>query len=240
MLTQMSPEVDIVACRMESFDDVPPLFKPDPPSGRSMKATDALLEVVAVHPQWEAHSKLFNRTLFDGGLGFREGTLYEDLEFTPRAFLAARRVVLLNNAWYGYRVRSGSIMQESAKAMSPDLITVLESSVEFVRRHLLASHPITDRMTTAFVLHASKTVERMGIRARVNSRDFLARYRAFIRRELPHVARTGLVSTPYLIGLRLSTWSPGGFATAFSGGRWLKANVTPGLRRARRINRHSD
>ena len=43
-------------------------------------------------------------------LRFREGILHEDNEFTPRACLKAKRIKVIPNVLYNYRVRPGSIM----------------------------------------------------------------------------------------------------------------------------------
>ncbi len=47
--------------------------------------------------------------LIDHNLTFLEGILYEDLEFTPRALLKAKKCMTHNEICYHYLVRSGSI-----------------------------------------------------------------------------------------------------------------------------------
>lgn len=57
------------------------------------------------------------RTAFlrENGLQFRQGILHEDEEFTPRALLAAQRVVLTDCAFYCYdNCRAGSITNAAA------------------------------------------------------------------------------------------------------------------------------
>ena len=48
------------------------------------------------------------------------GLVYEDMEFAPRAFCRARRVVPLHEAFYLYRARKDSIMGAS-RAAGPEL-----------------------------------------------------------------------------------------------------------------------
>lgn len=48
--------------------------------------------------------------LIENNLCFREGILHEDNEFTPRACLKAKKVTVISDVLYNYRVRSGSIM----------------------------------------------------------------------------------------------------------------------------------
>ncbi len=64
----------------------------------------------------EAWRSLYRRRfLSEGGLRFKVGITHEDEEFTPRALLAARRIVLSDVEFYLYNnARSGSIMNSAS------------------------------------------------------------------------------------------------------------------------------
>lgn len=53
--------------------------------------------------------------LADNELRFKEGILHEDVEFTPRAFLKATKVLEMPNAFYHYIIRGNSISTQKDK-----------------------------------------------------------------------------------------------------------------------------
>ena len=64
------------------------------------------------------------RFLEDNNLQFREGILHEDNEFTPRAFLRAKRIKVIPDVLYIYRVRPGSIMTTRGLRSKESLILI--------------------------------------------------------------------------------------------------------------------
>lgn len=62
--------------------------------------------------------------LEENNLRFREGILHEDNEFTPRACLKSKRVKVIPNVLYNYRIRSGSIMTTRGLRSKESLITI--------------------------------------------------------------------------------------------------------------------
>lgn len=62
--------------------------------------------------------------LMDNSLHFREGILHEDNEFTPRAFLRAKRIKVIPDVLYIYRVRPGSIMTTRGLRSKESLILI--------------------------------------------------------------------------------------------------------------------
>ena len=67
----------------------------------------------------EAWRSLYRRAfLQQNDLHFQKGIMHEDEEFTPRALLAAQKVVLSDRAFYHYdNARTGSIMNNSAASL---------------------------------------------------------------------------------------------------------------------------
>lgn len=57
-------------------------------------------------------------------LRFREGILHEDNEFTPRACLKAKKVTVIPDVLYNYRVRPGSIMTTRGMKSKESLILI--------------------------------------------------------------------------------------------------------------------
>ena len=75
-------------------------------------------------------NKLYLRNyLLKNELLFIEGIIYEDCEFTPRAYFLAKRVMFLNNLTYGYRQHDSSITRR--KIPKKDVFIVLESLKKF-------------------------------------------------------------------------------------------------------------
>lgn len=62
--------------------------------------------------------------LMENCLRFREGVLHEDNEFTPRACLKAKRIKVIPDVLYNYRIRPGSIMTTRGLRSKESLITI--------------------------------------------------------------------------------------------------------------------
>lgn len=71
--------------------------------------------------------------LIKNNLKFKYGILHEDVEFTPRVFLAARSIVCTGNFFYHYMIRDNSIMrQKDQRKNAVDLYnTCCEHEVRF-------------------------------------------------------------------------------------------------------------
>lgn len=73
----------------------------------------------------EAPGKLYRIFLWNG-IQFPVGKLYEDYSTTYKVILRAEKVGVLSEPIYGYRVRSGSIMQSDIKEKNLSLIEISE------------------------------------------------------------------------------------------------------------------
>ena len=74
--------------------------------------------------------------LEENNLRFREGILHEDNEFTPRACLKSKRVKVIPDVLYNYRIRPGSIMTTRGLRSKESLITIgNELSELFAKEH---------------------------------------------------------------------------------------------------------
>lgn len=62
--------------------------------------------------------------LLDNRLWFREDILHEDNEFTPRACLKAKKIIVVPDVLYNYRVRPGSIMTSRGLRSKESLILI--------------------------------------------------------------------------------------------------------------------
>lgn len=62
--------------------------------------------------------------LLENSLHFREGILHEDNEFTPRVCLKAKKVTVIPDVLYNYRVRPGSIMTTRGMKSKESLILI--------------------------------------------------------------------------------------------------------------------
>ncbi len=126
--------------------------------------------------------------LIENNLCFREGILHEDNEFTPRACLKSKRVKVIPNVLYNYRIRSGSIMTTRGLRSKESLITIgNELSVLFAKEHgidkTVAYQALTQCYQMAFIdntreedlqlkhlidWHCYRRVSRTKLRHRIN------------------------------------------------------------------------
>lgn len=76
----------------------------------------------------EAWLHMYRKEFLDRNhLRFKEGILHEDVEFTPRALLSAKKVVLIPDGLYHYVVRENSISTQKDKTKNiQDLFRTLE------------------------------------------------------------------------------------------------------------------
>lgn len=94
--------------------------------------------------------------LEENNLRFRDGILHEDNEFTPRACLKSKRVKVIPNVLYNYRIRSGSIMTTRGLRSKESLITIGNELSELFAKELnidktIAYQALTQCYQMAFI-----------------------------------------------------------------------------------------
>jgi len=104
-------------------------------SGTVMYGPQFTSKVTMPPAPWPA---LYRREyLLENELCFKEGIIHEDMEFTPRAYWLAKRIMYVNVNAYYYCQRKGSIMKsERSRQRSTDLLTVADSLYEFMVAHI--------------------------------------------------------------------------------------------------------
>lgn len=85
------------------------------PERRAVCGTEEALRLLLAGAEVDnsAWNKLYRRALFDG-IAFPEGRVYEDLAVMGRLFARAKRVSLLPERQYCYRIRPGSILGDTS------------------------------------------------------------------------------------------------------------------------------
>ncbi|CCH72296.1 hypothetical protein BN11_1520009 [Nostocoides australiense Ben110] len=222
-------DADLVVTGLTPFERSAPVFQVD--SAREVLGTPEEIErlVTGTPTRWEGPTKLYSSTLFDG-LRFREGTLYEDLELCPRVLPRIRRAVVRADRLYGYRQRSGSIMDRTRAGLSPDLIEVLERNIAFTNQHFPPD--AARRLRRSFLVHAARSLEYLAPGdAWTASRGFRRAHRLFISRHARSIASDCGLSPAYRGLMLLSGLSTNGFRRAFAVARWSKANLPVTLSR---------
>lgn len=139
MLKRVTEEVDdtdilCFACRRSDNNTYDTLF-PEQSDGWNYYNRHALehREVPFVCVWQRCYRREF---LMDNNLRFREGVLHEDNEFTPRACLKAKRIKVIPDVLYNYRIRPGSIMTTRGLRSKESLITIgNELSALFAKEH---------------------------------------------------------------------------------------------------------
>jgi glycosyltransferase involved in cell wall biosynthesis len=80
-------------------------------------------------------NKLYRRDfIIKNNLFFIEGVLYEDMEFTPKAYYLAERVKYIDKVIYMYRQREGSIMSNKNVNRIDDYFIIADSLNEFNKK----------------------------------------------------------------------------------------------------------
>lgn len=139
MLKRVTEEVDdtdilCFACRRSDNNTYDTLF-PEQSDGWNYYNRHALehREVPFVCVWQRCYRRGF---LEENNLCFREGILHEDNEFTPRVCLKSKRVKVIPDVLYNYRIRSGSIMTTRGLRSKESLITIgNELSELFAKEH---------------------------------------------------------------------------------------------------------
>ncbi len=82
---------------------------------------------------------IFNRIFMKkNDLEFKHGIFHEDLELAPRMLFFAKDVCLINKTFYCYLLRnSGSITSDFSSKKSEDLILIIKSLEDFVKKNKL-------------------------------------------------------------------------------------------------------
>ena len=191
MLKRVTEEVDdtdilCFACRRSDNNTYDTLF-PEQSDGWNYYNRHALehREVPFVCVWQRCYRREF---LEENNLRFCEGILHEDNEFTPRACLKSKRVKVIPNVLYNYRIRSGSIMTTRGLRSKESLITIgNELSVLFAKEHgidkTVAYQALTQCYQMAFIdntreedlqlkhlidWHCYRRVSRTKLRHRIN------------------------------------------------------------------------
>ena len=79
------------------------------------------------------HNFYKRKFIIENELFFKKGIYHEDEEWTPRTFLAAKKVVLLNERFYVYEIRENSIM--SQKDLSKHFFDMGNTLVDFIAKY---------------------------------------------------------------------------------------------------------
>lgn len=221
---------DIALCDYRAFAGDAPRYAGRPATTVVASAKDTLAQIVCVKPQWEVWGKLYRRKVWDG-ISFPEGLIHQDLAVIPQVFAAADTAVMTNAELYGYRNRTGSIMDTvRRKGPSADLLSVLSANIEFARLNSQSADEFKDFLAT-YALHASKQLEQMQHPRDSKNSAYLQGYRVFTRRYRRDVLNCGKISSLYRGLWLISSVSPSTFVYVFRLARSLKKGLLPGLRR---------
>ena len=103
--------------------------------GKVISSSDFIIRSIENHAFWVmVWSYMYSREfLIKNGLLFKTDIYYEDMEFTPRALLAASQVVYIAYPFYNHVFRSGSIMSSpNTWKKTKDTLDILKAwKVEF-------------------------------------------------------------------------------------------------------------
>lgn len=124
-----------------------------------------------------APSGVYSRSfLLDHKLFFVEGLLHEDEEWSPRVLLAAKSVVCLQESFYRYEIRCGSITQRADKTENA------KAQLEICREHTAICEDLEDvalcrvwkRYIAKMYMHAASVEIRAGLR-RTIQKEYVAK-----------------------------------------------------------------
>jgi glycosyltransferase involved in cell wall biosynthesis len=225
-------DADIVMCGLINFEDAAPAYEPTQ-SFSTLLGREASLEFLCRRARWESCAKLYKAKMFET-LRFEPGLLYEDLYIAPRLFALADTVAVLDGVSYGYRQRSGSIMALTRRAPSADLVTVVQSNLNFARKQSNSPEEFSEYLAS-YALHLTKQLEQLRpFHSRHARMEFAQAYRRFGLRHFRAVVTNRRISLAYRGAWILSVVSPTLFVWLFAGARSTKASLMPGLSRSSR------
>lgn len=206
-------------------------FREDPPEfshgDRSVATSgvDALLDLVRRKEDWSVCASLYERELLGDDLRFWEGMLYEDVDFTPRAMSAAERIAQSSARLYGYRQRAQSIMGLSAaQGDSSDLLTVLQSNINFTRKYVAGSRAACEEVCAEYVHHGLLRLVRGSVATRgARRREFERAFVRFGAENLAWALRSPFLARPTKLLLVIATlWPAAAGPVARTGRRFAK------------------
>lgn len=128
--------LDVLCFGLQLYDEnaeITPYTISDHSEGKTCKGEMFLLKVDMPAAPWAA---IYRRSFIDArGLKFKEGIVFEDQEFTMRAYFFAKRIAFENVVVYNYFQRAGSIMKSEDPKKTDDLLTVCMSLWNFAQEH---------------------------------------------------------------------------------------------------------
>ena len=223
-------DADLVLADLVSFADSGegPAFRPGT-SLREETSDEALARIVASGVGFASCGKLIASEVF-ADLRFRPRSDFEDLHILPRMLGRAQRVVVSDAAEYGYRQHQGSLMDGHRRLLSPTILEVLRSNIDY------AAEAETDEarrrdIVLGYVLHAMKTLEAASPGTARRAPGYDTEYRRFMGEHLPVLMSSSQISRAYKVAAVLSVASPGVFVRAVRVASRVKSRVAPGLRR---------
>ena len=142
--------------------------------------------------------RLWRRSLFlDTGIRFPEHLLYEDLCTTPKLLLAAKRILGLDQALYLYCQRGGSIMRGGDPGKNRQILTALDSVLDWFRDQGAAE--IYGRELEAVAVENVYLAASVRVARMEKSSPILGEFRAYMQKNFPDFRKN-----PYLARLSRS------------------------------------
>lgn len=97
--------------------------------------------------------------LLNNGFWFLEGVLHEDMDFTPRVYCKAERILFYDRSIYNYYQREGSIMKSVRNVKRcRDLLTICDHLYEFTIQNLSHGTPAFECMMEKVAFTFSQSV----------------------------------------------------------------------------------
>lgn len=143
----ISRQADIAVCDMEyHFDDGTKKFS----SGGEFHDGSVRDNPSLIRMNNSACNKLYKLSLFEE-VRFPKGKYYEDLACIPSVLYEAERIVKINEAFYYYRQRSGSIAH-TANMHIFDIYDAIEDTMSYVKSHGYEQE-IINEVKHMYILH---------------------------------------------------------------------------------------
>lgn len=162
---------DIVLCDYLKQGEVVKSFAGT--AGATCHDLEPLVMGVFATRRLHAWSRVWKRTLFDGGLRFPEGACFEDIATVPWLLLRAKSHHYAGEPWITYRSRPGSIIQQMTCRSRPfdtrrnnDLATALAGYQQELRMALPDAGPATMAAIGRFVAREFVKMSKRLLRSR--------------------------------------------------------------------------
>ena len=158
---------------------------------------------------FSAWNKIYKRSLFMN-MEYPVGLLYEDYYLTPRLLMESSVVVVTDEVFYEYCIRNDSIMGESNRKISKDIVTVSRANYDYFRENKKQMQSEQYRMIIAGIVNHLYECSRQVFLSNCieEYKDYISAYRKCLLHMIVHIIANKKINIRMKQKILLSMVSP--------------------------------